>query len=65
MKKIIIFLIMLLFPLFVFADNLEVSTHIVDTEVEIAGAIKVKELILVKGNAEWYIPVKVINGGEQ
>ena len=42
MKKIIIFLIMLLFPLFVFADNLEVSTHIVDTEVEIAGAIKVK-----------------------
>lgn len=53
MKKIIIFLIMLLFPLFVFADNLEVSTHIVDTEVEIAGAIKVKELILVKGNAEY------------
>ena len=44
---------MLLFPLFVFADNLEVSTHIVDTEVEIAGAIKVKELILVKGNAEY------------
>ena len=53
MKKVIIFLIMLLFPLFVFADNLEVSTHIVDTEVEIAGAIKVKELILVKGNAEY------------
>ena len=53
MKKIIIFIITLLFPLSVFADNLEVSTHVIDTEVEIAGAIKVKELIVVKGSAEY------------
>lgn len=53
MKKIIVFIMMLIFPLSVFADNLEVSTHIIDTEVEIAGAIKVKELIVVKGSAEY------------
>ena len=31
----------------------------------IIGIIAVILNFVVKGNAEWYIPVKVINGGEQ
>lgn len=54
MKKVIIFIVMLLMPLSVYANDYKVTSHIIDTEVEIAGALKVKELIVVEGNIEYF-----------
>ena len=53
MKKIVLFLL-LMFPLFVKADSLKVVEHYIDSEVEIAGALNVKELIIVKGSGEYF-----------
>lgn len=54
MKKVLIFIVMLLMPLSVYANDYKVTNHIIDTEVEIAGAIKVKELIVVEGKISLY-----------
>ena len=53
MKKVLIFIVMLLIPLSVYANDYKVTNHIIDTEVEIAGAIKVKELIVVEGKIDY------------
>ena len=53
MKKVLIFIVMLLMPLSVYANDYKVTNHIIDTEVEIAGAIKVKELIVVEGKIDY------------
>ena len=53
MKKVLIFIVMLLMPLSVNANDYKVTNHIIDTEVEIAGAIKVKELIVVEGKIDY------------
>ena len=53
MKKILLFLL-LLFPLYVKADPLKVIDHYIDSEVEIAGALNVKELIIVKGSGDYF-----------
>lgn len=53
MKKVLIFIVMLLMPLSVYANDFKVTNHIIDTEVEIAGAIKVKELIVVEGKIDY------------
>ena len=49
MKRIIILILLLIFPLNVKA---EVVSHYIDAEIEIAGALNVKELIIVKGNID-------------
>ena len=50
MKKFL-FLIILLFPLVVYAsDNYKISDYYVSSEIEIAGGMKVKELIVLEGN---------------
>lgn len=47
----LICLIIMCFPLSVFAENnYEVTSHLIDAEIEIAGALRVKELIIIKGN---------------
>ncbi len=51
MKKILLFLLLLLFPTIVNAE-VKVLTHLIDAEIEIAGALKVKETIIVEGNTK-------------
>lgn len=51
MKKILLFII-LLFPLMVNAD-LKVTSHYIDAEIEIAGGLNVKELIIVEGEGDF------------
>ena len=53
MKKVLLFIVMLLIPVSVYANDYKVTNHIIDTEVEIAGAIKVKELIVVEGKIDY------------
>ena len=48
MKKILLIIIMMM-PLIVNAD-VKVTNHIIDSEIEIAGALNVKELIVVEGD---------------
>lgn len=50
MKKVLIFIIML-FPLMVNAD-VKVISHLIDSEIEIAGGLNVKELIVVEGEGD-------------
>ncbi len=52
MKKIIL-LILMMFPIIVNAD-VKVTNHIIDSEIEIAGALNVKELIVVEGDTDHY-----------
>ena len=52
MKKILLFMIVLLFPISVFAENYKVIDHVIDSEVEIAGALSVKELITIEGDTD-------------
>lgn len=53
MKKILLIIMMLLFPIPIFADNsYEVTHHIINANVEIAGALHVEELIVVKGKTD-------------
>ena len=50
MKKFL-FLIILLFPIVVYAsDNYKISDYYVSSEIEIAGGMKVKELIVLEGD---------------
>jgi hypothetical protein len=50
MRKIIIFISLLLMPIMVYAsDDYEVLNHYIDSEIEISGNLRVKELIIVKG----------------
>ena len=51
MKKIIIFII-LLFPLMVNAE-VKVVSHLIDAEIEVGGALNVKELIVVEGEGDY------------
>ena len=54
MKKII-FLLLCLFPLWVKAEvNYDITDYYVSSEIEIAGAIKVKELIVLDGTFNGY-----------
>ncbi|MDD2409395.1 MAG: DUF2207 domain-containing protein [Bacilli bacterium] len=48
MKKILLFLLLLI-PTVVNAD-VKVLTHLIDAEIEIAGALKVKETIIIEGD---------------
>ena len=49
-KKIVLFLIMLSFPILVSADNnYKVVKHYIDSEIEISGNLRVKELLIVNG----------------
>lgn len=51
MFKKYVFLLLFILPLNVFADNkYQITNHLIDAEIEIAGALRVKELIIVKGN---------------
>lgn len=50
MKKIILFLLLLL-PISVNAE-VKVLTHLIDAEIEIAGGLNVKELIIIEGNTK-------------
>lgn len=50
MKKLLLFLILLI-PINVKAE-VKVLTHLIDAEIEIAGALKVKELIIIEGNTK-------------
>lgn len=52
MKKILLFISMLLFPISVFASSYKVINHVIDSEVEIAGALSVKELITIEGETD-------------
>ena len=58
MKKIFVLIIMIMFPIVVNA-NVKVLTHCIDAEIEIGGALNVKELIIVEGDAD------VINNGKK
>ena len=62
MKRILL-LIILLIPISVKAE-VKVTTHLIDAEIEIAGGLKVKELIVLDGNIKDYsrtINYKMIN----
>ncbi|MDD4706037.1 MAG: DUF2207 domain-containing protein [Bacilli bacterium] len=50
MKKILLFLLLLI-PTVVNAD-VKVLTHLIDAEIEIAGALKVKETIIIEGDTK-------------
>ncbi len=53
MKKYIHLLItILLLPVMVKADGYKVLNHIIDAEVELAGGLNVKELIIIEGNTD-------------
>lgn len=55
MKKIITFLILLIIPLAVHAENdYKVLTHYIDSEIEISGNLRVKEMIIVDGSLEYF-----------
>lgn len=55
MKKISLMVMILFMPFMVFAkNNLEVESHIIDSNIEIAGALNVKELIIVKGSSDYF-----------
>ena len=54
MKKIMTFIItILLVPLFVNADSYKVINHFIDSEIEIGGALNVKELIIIEGSIDF------------
>lgn len=52
MRKILLFISILLFPISVFASDYKVINHVIDSEVEIAGALSVKELITIEGTTD-------------
>jgi hypothetical protein len=52
MKKILIFLILLMAPFIVNADSYKVESHLIDSEIEIAGGLHIKELIVVTGDTD-------------
>ena len=43
-------MIALLFPMSVFAENYKVIDHVIDSEVEIAGSLSVKDFITIEGD---------------
>lgn len=54
MKKIMTFLIIaLLTPFIVNADGYKVINHYIDSEIEIGGALNVKELIIIEGTTDF------------
>jgi hypothetical protein len=53
MKKILLMLLLILLPLTVRAD-VSVVSHYIDAEIEIAGALNVKELIVVDGTTDMF-----------
>ncbi len=60
MKKILFMLMLLVSPLMVFAENdYKVISHYIDSEIEISGNLRVKELIIVDGNLDYF--TRVIN----
>lgn len=55
MKKIGILIVMLIFPFFVHAEvNYNISDYYVSSEIEIAGGLKIKELIVLDGTFNGY-----------
>lgn len=53
MKKIIMFLIsLLIIPITVNASEYKITNHLIDSEIEIAGGLNVKELIVVEGETD-------------
>lgn len=55
MKKVMYAIILLLIPFLVKAmDNYEITDYLISSEVEIAGGIKVKELIVLDGNVDTF-----------
>lgn len=55
-KKIVLFLIMLSFPILVSADNnYKVVKHYIDSEIEISGNLRVKELLIVDGEIDYLL----------
>lgn len=53
MKKLLFILTILFMPLLVHANEYKVLNHIIDAEIEIAGGLNVKELILVEGDTSF------------
>lgn len=54
MKKIMTFLIVaLLTPFIVNADGYKVINHYIDSEIEIGGALNVKELVIIEGTTDF------------
>ncbi len=55
MKKIGLFLLLLLVPIFVHAEvDYEITDYYISSEIEIAGGIKIKELIVLDGTFNGY-----------
>ena len=55
MKKIILMLTLLVVPLVVHAENdYKVLTHYIDSEIEISGNLRVKELIITDGDLDYF-----------
>ena len=54
MKKLLYLLIILLIPISVKAD-LKVSSHYIDAEIEIGGALNVKEIIIAEGTGDFLV----------
>lgn len=55
MKRILLLLILLVSPLIVYAENdYKVVSHYIDSEIEISGNLRVKELIIVDGNLDYF-----------
>ena len=52
MRKFLLLLISLFLPITVHA-NVKVESHLIDSEIEIAGALNVKELIIVEGEGSF------------
>lgn len=52
MKKILLLTFLLLFPVIVFAEA-KVTSHLIDAEIEIGGALSVKELIIVEKDTDF------------
>lgn len=54
MKKILTLLIMtLVLPIMVNAENYKVIDHYIDSEIEIGGALNVKELVIIEGTTDF------------
>ena len=59
MKKILFILMLLVGPLMVHAENdYKVISHYIDSEIEISGNLRVKELIIIDGNLDYFTRVR-------
>ena len=54
MKKVCFFIIMFLFCPYLVNADLKVINHLIDAELEIAGGLKVRELIIVEGITDFF-----------